>query len=162
MASSIEIIVHSLRTSQRMLTRFAEDLKGDEYMHRTCSTANCAAWILGHLILTDRRLLGRFAVSALPELPDGFEPRFARDQTAAMAGEFGDVNVLLPLFNQHRDHLIDTVKAASSEKLDAPLDAPHPLFRNLGEAANFMSVHTSMHTGQITMIRRSLGRPPLV
>jgi uncharacterized damage-inducible protein DinB len=36
------------------------------------------------------------------------------------------------------------------------------MFSTPGEMLSFMSVHTAMHAGQVTIIRRSLGRPPLV
>ena len=36
------------------------------------------------------------------------------------------------------------------------------MFATLGEMLNFMALHAAMHAGQITIIRRSLGRPPIV
>jgi hypothetical protein len=68
----------------------------------------------------------------------------------------------MPLFNQHRERLIDAVRRATPEQLDKPLENPRPMFKTVGEMANFMALHVAMHAGQITMIRRSLGRPPLM
>src|SRR5439155_8133797 len=127
---------------------------------RSTPKANCAAWTIGHLILTDRRTLGRLGVSDLPPLPDGFDKRFSRDEGCPQAGDFGDVTILMPLFNQHRGMLIDTVKRATLEQLNQPLE--HQMFNTVGEMANFMGMHTAMHAGQLTIIRRSLGRPPIV
>ena len=156
-----DVIVHSLSTSQLIMGRFCDDLKPDEMLHRTTPKANCAAWTIGHLILSERGALKQFGVEP-PPLPDGFEKTFSRDEGCPQAGAFGDASILMPLFDQHRNRLIDAVKRATPEQLARPLEKPHPLFANLAEMANFMTIHTSMHAGQITTIRRSLGRPPLM
>src|SRR5207248_7744662 len=106
--------------------------------------------------LADRRWLRELGLGDLPSLPDGFEKRFARDEQAPIACEFGDASVLRPLFNAHRQRLVDGVKNMDETKLDRPLDKPHPRFSTLGELLQFASVHTAMHAGQISTIRRSL------
>ena len=162
MPSPTDVVVHSLSGSQKLLNRYCEDLTPAEYLHRPCGGSNCVAWILGHLVISERSALGRVGMTDLPPLPEGFEKRFARDAEAAHAQSFGDVLILLPLFNQHRQLLIDTVKGLSAEALDRPLDKPHPMFANVWSVVNFMALHVAMHGGQITIIRRSLGRPPLM
>jgi len=157
-----DVIVHTLSTALMVLGRFCDDLKADEMHHRTTPKANCAAWTIGHLILSERSALKAFGV-ALPPLPDaGFEKRFSRDEGCPQASEFGDVGVLMPLFRAHREALIDAVKRATPEQLDKPLEKPHPVFRTAGELANFMGFHSIMHAGQISQIRRHLGRPPVM
>lgn len=147
-----------------MMRRFVEDLRPEEYLHRPTANANCVAWLLGHLTLTERRALAALGVppGEVPELPEGFEKRFSRDETAPAAAEFGDVSRLLPLWERHRQMLIDKVSAATAEQLDRPLDKPHPRFSNAGEMAAFMAQHAMLHTGQISTIRRSLGKPPVM
>jgi hypothetical protein len=162
MSTPNDLIAHTLKTSGGLLSRFCEDLKPEEYLHRPCGDANCAAWIVGHLVMSERSVLGRVGVTDLPPLPEGFEKRFARDETAPKAADYGDVTVLLPLFNRHRELLIETIKRAPAALLDKPLEKPHPLFATVGEMVNFMGGHVAMHAGQITYIRRSLGRPPIV
>jgi uncharacterized damage-inducible protein DinB len=159
-----EVIAHSLRSSKGLLHRYTEDLKPEEYLHRTTAKANCVAWLIGHLTLTDRRVLERFGVpdDALPKLPEGFTKRFSRDEGCPQAADFGDVSILLPLFDSHRDLLIRTIERATAEQLNKPLEKAMPMFSTPGELASFMSLHTAMHAGQITMIRRSLGKPPVV
>ena len=158
-----DAVVNSLLVSQRLLNRYCGDLNPQEWLHRPCAGGNTAAWIVGHLVLTDRLALGRVGVTQLPPLPDGFEQRFARDEAAPKASEYGDVTLLLPLFNRHREMLIETVTGAGPDVLKRLLEKPHPLYgSHVWEAVAFMGSHTSMHAGQITIIRRSLGRPPIV
>jgi hypothetical protein len=157
-----DVIAHALTASQMLLQRYTADLAPPEYLHRPAERANCAAWTIGHLTLTERRALMQFGVEPLPPLPDGFEHRFSREEGCPQAGEFGDVATLMPLFLAHRAALVEAVRRATPEQLDQPVQKPLPMFRTLGELANFMATHVAMHAGQITIIRRSLGRPPLV
>ena len=159
-----DALVNTLSVSQKLLNRYCDDLKPEEWLHRPCAGGNTAAWIVGHLVLTERGALGRVGVTDLPALPEGFETRFARDEAAPKASDFGDVAVLLPLFNRHRQLLIDAVKGAGPEVLEKLLDKPHPLYGSrVWEVVNFIGgAHVSMHAGQITIIRRSMGKPPIV
>jgi uncharacterized damage-inducible protein DinB len=161
MATANDAIAYALAFSQGMLKRYTEDLTPQEYLHRPTAKANCAAWTVGHLTLVDRRILAALG-APVPELPEGYEHRFSQKEGCPQAGEFGDVATLMPLFDEHRNRLIAAVKRASAEELDKPLEKPRPMFKTPGEAANFQAQHTAMHAGQITIIRRSLGRPPLV
>jgi hypothetical protein len=162
MLSPNDVLIHSLTGSQGLLNRLFEDLKPAEYLHRTCDGANCAAWVLGHLILSERSALGRVGVTDLPPLPEGFEKRFGRDADAPKATEFGDVTVLLPLFNKQRQLLIEKVKGMSADELTKPVEPPHPLFSHVWSLVNLMGLHVMLHNGQISSIRRSLGRPPVI
>jgi DinB superfamily len=144
-----------------MLQRFVADLSPADYLHRISPEANCAAWIIGHLVLSERNVMKRLGLN-LPQLPEGFEKQFSRDAGCPQANEFGDVTKLMPMFNEHRTMLIDAIKKATPQQLDQPLDKPFPLFNTVGELANFYGAHTAMHAGHISLIRRHLGRPPVV
>lgn len=161
MAAVNDAIVYALEFAQGMLHRFTKDLNPTEYLHRPTPKANCAAWIVGHLAVSERSALKALG-QPLPEVPEGFEHRFSREEGCPQAEEFGDVKALLPIFDEHRNRLIAAVKGASPEELAKPLDKPHPRFKTAGELAHFMALHGIMHAGQITIIRRSLGRPPLM
>jgi uncharacterized damage-inducible protein DinB len=162
MTTAKEAIVHSLTNSKIMVRRFTEDLRPEEYVHRPTEKANCAAWLLGHVTLADRSAAQALGATNLPELPAGFEKRFSRDEGCPQASDFGDVTGLLAIFEKNRDALIAAVQNASQEQLDAPTKRVMPMFKNASELASFMSLHSAMHVGQITIIRRSLGRPPLI
>lgn len=162
MATANDILVHSLETSQKLLNNYLADLTPQEYLHRTSPQANCAAWIVGHLIVSEHGALKAMGVENVPDLPAGFAQRFAREGDAPRASDFGDVRGLLPLFNRLRQRMIDHARSLAEAEINKPLEKPHRLFATAGQRINFMAIHTTMHAGQITLIRRSLGKPPLV
>ena len=49
-----------------------------------------------------------------------------------------------------------------ADALAAGSDIPVPLATNRAEAIQFGAIHIAMHTGQLSTIRRSLGKPPVV
>lgn len=161
MSTANDAIAFALTTSQTMLKRFVADLGPQDYLHRPAPKANCAAWLVGHLALSDRATLKRIG-APLPELPAGFDHKFSREEGCPQAEEFGDVSQLMGVFDEHRNRLIAAVKSLPSEQLDKPLEKPHPMFRTIGELVTFMALHSTMHAGQVSIIRRSLGRPPLI
>ena len=147
-----------------MIEMFVGDLTGEQMLHRPCDGANCCAWLLGHLVLSDRHFLGRFGVGTeeLPELPDGFEERYDRSETAPRATDFGDTSILLPLLRRHREMLAEAIGRMEESVFSQTTGSDRPFFKTLGATAGFASLHTAMHAGQITTIRRSLGLPPLI
>src|SRR3954470_8188900 len=162
MQSPNDVIAAGLANSQALLKRYTADLAPAEYLHRPASKANCAAWTIGHLILTERQALAALGVSDPPPLPDGFDKRFSREEGCPQAEVFGDASILMPLFEQHRKMLIDAINRAPLDLLNKSTGSKHPFFATVGDTANFMALHTAMHAGQITLIRRSLGRPPIM
>lgn len=161
-ATPVDATLFALRKSQAMTHRFVDDLKPHEFEHQPCDGANCAAWILGHLAMTDRRMIGWLGATELPPLPDGFEARFKTTQTTAGSQSgFGDPAGLVAQFDAHRDTLIAFVPTVPAAKMAEPTPVVRPMFATVGEAALFMALHASLHAGQLTLIRRSLGYPPV-
>jgi hypothetical protein len=141
--------------------RMTEDLKGDDWLHRPCEQANCAAWTAGHLVLVSRNMMKRCGVTDLPALPEGFEQRYGREGGAPKASDFGDTSILRALFKDHHDRFAAVVRSLPPETLDTPQATEHPYFRTIGAMLAFAPVHIGEHTGQLSTIRRSMGRPPI-
>ena len=161
MATANNLLVFGINASKRLLNSLTADLKGGEWEHRAVPGSNCTAWLVGHLIMTDRWALGMAGVTELPELPAGFETVFSRENNAPHAATFGDPASLVPTFDQHRDLLADAIAKMPGTRFDEPTPKPHPRFSTMGEFFYAMNNHVVMHCGQISTIRRSLGRSPL-
>lgn len=105
------------------------------------------------------RLIGAEA----PALPEGFETLFATTrQPATVQTGLPELQQLLKMFNDIRDQLVMQIPTIPIDKLSEPAPLDQPLFKTFGELLLFMSLHTAMHTGQISLTRRTFGYPPLV
>ena len=160
-----DAILFNLRRSGAMIGTFTSDLSEADLHHRVVPAANPASWILGHLVLIDRNLLKLLGVGEenMPRLPSAeFGKAYARDEHAPKLAGYPDAAALPALFQQHRDALIGAVEATDESRFAEPLEKPTRIANTLGEMLLFMGLHVAMHVGQISTIRRTLGRPPLV
>ena len=156
-----EVLAFSLRTMRGMIDNMCKELTPQEMLHRPCTEANCAAWILGHLTAVDHRFLTALGEKDVPALPDGFAQQFATKGDAPRAKEFGDTSKLLPMFLEMRDRLIAATERTSAEKLAEAVDLGSPRIKKKGEMLALAGFHSGLHAGHLSTIRRSLGKPPL-
>lgn len=162
MNSPADAMAHAIRTASNAFLFFSNDISGTDWTHRVCKDASCAAWITGHLVLSARQMMKVMGIEPAPALPEGFEKRFGQKEDAPKANDFGDVSILRDLFKATHEHFAAGVAKLTPQKLSEKLEKPSPMFGTVGELAAFAPIHMAMHMGQISTIRRSLGRPPLV
>ena len=162
-ATPIDAMAYSLKVSQKLFHRMVDDLKPHEFEFQAIPGSNCASWIIGHLVLSDRRQLVALGVGNLPALSEGFEKQFTATRSAAdTQSGFGDPQELIALFDDYRDRLIAALPSVEPARWNELPSLNNPLFSDRGETSLFLGLHTSMHIGQLSMIRRQLGYPPVV
>lgn len=158
-----DAIAGGYRMAAALLHRMVDDLTPAEFGHQPVPGANSAAWVVGHLAQTLRRTAERMGAAGLPPLPAGPADRFnATKQSAGTQADLGDPAELLRLFDAHTAAVIAAAKGATAESLAGPSPLPMPFATNYGEALLFGALHVGMHVGQLSTVRRSLGKPPVV
>jgi hypothetical protein len=158
-----DLLAPSYRMSAAFLHRMVDDLSPEEFERQPLPGTNCAAWVVGHLALTLRNTVRRFGVSDLPAIPDEVVSKLKT--TKAAAGEqcgYGDPRALLAVFDTCIERLQVAVRELPAEALTAASDIAVPFPNNRAEAILFGAIHIAMHCGQLSTIRRSLGKPPIV
>jgi len=157
-----EILASAYSMAAQLLHRMLDDLTPDEFLRQPCAGANNAAWVVGHLTNTLRNSLRRLGGTDLPELPAGLAGRFvATKQVAGEQADLGDPKELLKLFDAFVQRLTELIRTLPADQLMSVPKVRRPFATNLGEAIQFGALHIAMHTGQLSTIRRSLGKPPI-
>ena len=158
-----EAVVEGLRVSDVLFQRYVADLKPTEWHFQPVPGMNTVAWVVGHLTLVEHRRATALGATGLPDLPAGFAERYGPTRQPAGAQPALDSPAeLTRLFHAVRDRLRAAVREATPERLAAPLAPPHPLFATVGEATLFLPQHAALHFGQVTVLRRILGYPPVL
>jgi len=158
-----DLIVSSYRIGRQFVHRMVDDLNPEEFQHQPVPGTNSAAWIVGHLALTARRTAERLGVTDLPEITEDFVSRFSVTRKPAEAqADLGEKTTLLKLFDECVEKVMAAIPKLPVESLMNPLPTPSPFANNSGEQLLFGAMHFMFHCGQISTIRRSLGKPPLV
>lgn len=160
--TTTDTIAAAYRMAKVMMHRMIDDLAPSDFAHQPCPGANSATWILGHLAVTLRRTAIRLGAAALPEIPADLAAKFS--QTKELAGnqsQLGEAHEVVALFDTFAEAVIVAVLKVTEETLKGPSPMVGPFATNYGEALLFGALHIAMHSGQLSTIRRSLGKPPL-
>lgn len=157
-----EAIQHNLKLAKMLLHRYVDDLTPAEFLHQPVPGANHAAWVVGHLARTARIACERLGLESLPTLPEGWKEQFAATRQAATTDQpQGNPAELLRLFDQHHDLIAAAAPSVPAAKFAEPPPITSPLFENMGEFLHFLGMHVALHAGQLSTVRRSLGKPPV-
>jgi hypothetical protein len=131
---------------------------------RVTPGGNHLAWQLGHLIVSERQLLGpHIGADSYPELPAGFENQH-NNETAKLDPPQGFLKKAdyIDLFAKTRAATLATLERLSDADLDRPIQGGLSQFApNVGAMIFLQIDHTTMHTAQCTPVRRKLGKPVL-
>lgn len=162
--TGIDAIRAALESTKSLLGMYLSDLSDADLLVRPTPSANHTAWQLGHLITADKFLIaGELPDASFPELPKGFVANHSKE-TAAKDGPAGFLTTAeyLALFQAMRSAAIATLNSLSDTDLDRPSVGRLAAFApRLGDMFLLVSTHTLMHAGQITVVRRMLGKPVL-
>jgi hypothetical protein len=158
-----DLLAGGYRMGRQLVHMMVNDLTAEEFRHQPVPGANSPAWIVGHLAVTARRTAERLGATGLPELTEEFVGKFSVTKKPAGAqADLAEKAELLSLLDTCVEKLIAAIRALPAEGLANPPANPSPFATNYGEALLFGSLHFAMHSGQLSTIRRSLGKPPVV
>lgn len=161
--SPTDLLAGGYRMGRQMVHLMTDDLTDAEFALQPVPGANSAAWIVGHLAVTARRTAERLGATDLPLLTEEFVAKYSvTKKPAGSQTELGGKAELLKLLDGCVDQLIGAARLLPPESLTNPPANPGPFASNYGEAVLFGAMHFAMHCGQLSTIRRCLGKPPLV
>ncbi len=159
-----DAIKRALTSTQGLLAWYVSDLSDADLLIRPVPNANHIAWQLGHLIVAEQNLCKGYLPGArYPELPVGFSGQHGKD-TAAMepAKGFLGRDQYLDLFKRSREATIAVLDVLPDADLDKPVSGPMAQFApTVASLLLLQANHTTMHSGQFTVVRRKLGKPVL-
>jgi len=141
--------------------QYLEDLSDAEMMKRPAPGCNHINWQLGHLIASEHMMISAVDPQAMPALPEGFAERYSRENTgvddpAALCSKAE----LMQTFAQQRAATRAALERIPESELDRETGISYA-----PTAASMFSMqgsHWLMHAGQWAVVRRQLGRAPLM
>lgn len=159
-----QVIRNALDSTMFILQTYLSDLTDEELLIQPGEGANLPAWQLGHLILSEDRLLAEFPGYKPVEWPAGFAERHSRGQTASTERTgWASKAQYLELYGQVRANTLAVLDGLSNEDLDTPSKGAMAKFAPTYAAVLILaSNHTLMHGGQLAVLRRKLGKAVLI
>jgi hypothetical protein len=165
---AVSMLLHGLASSRRLMLDSVRDLTAKELSSRPSPALRSCARLLGMAVAADREVLRLLGVVNLPDLPAGFEARFARWGTGADGETLGYDSSLPETFASHRNALVRATRSLDAAALDEPLDPPDHLddealfeFGTVGEMIQAASAYTFSLVGEVSIVRVALGKVPV-
>lgn len=153
----------SLELTAFIVDAFLQDLSDDELFVRPSAGMNHIAWQLGHLIASENSHINLVTSGQMPPLPEGFGGQHSQATSAVDdPGSFRTKSEYLALMAEQRSATLGLLAGLSDHDLQE--SSPESI-RYLGPTVACVfsgtATHWMMHSGQWSVVRRKLGRPPL-
>jgi hypothetical protein len=162
MASILESNLVALEYSRHFVNALFEAMTEDQLCHQPFPGANHALWIMGHLASVDAFLLQACGGPSDPQLVPLQPLFFMKSQPSPNLSDYPPVTQIRVWFDLTRKTVLDWFRSQNEQDLSTPLPegireiAPDRLC-----LIARLAIHEAGHAGQLTMIRKSLGLPPV-
>jgi hypothetical protein len=159
----IDLIASGYRRAADLIHRLVADFTAAELQHRPCPRAPTAAWIMGYLTRTLQSTAEQLdAAPLLPITPELVSKLTQTNKAAGDPADRAEPAELRKRFYACLEQVIKAVQTLPTEKLADPSPPAGEYTMNLAEALLLVSLDLVLHAGELSSIRRSLGKPGVV
>ncbi len=162
-----EFIKTSLELSRGTVLEILNDLKDEPLVQPTARGGNHALWILGHLVYSESSIMHQIVLGKDSCPHAQWESLFSHGTEPKLdTAIYPSFDELLKAWDEVRAFTLSTLESFTDDDLDKP--APgcpeewKSWFGTIGQTFTTQIIHPTMHYGQLTDIRRSLGRELLM
>ena len=151
-------LVAARETSERYLQDFKTPQAWTAMVH---ANANHALWFAGHMANTDNFFISVIAPERAVERPEFAEKFGVGSRPTDRPGDYPPVEDVLAFMRDRRATLLEICDSLSEEDLSQPTPEGTPSFLNdIGSVFEMAVWHEALHSGQLSVTRRSLGFDP--
>jgi hypothetical protein len=164
--SRLELAIDHLRSSRIFTKRFLADLTDADWFWTPSQYTTHLAWQIGHIATAQyglclRRVRGRTKEDE-SLISDAYIEAFTiGSKPVADPKQYPTLDEIKQVLGAVLDRSVSELSNLSDAELDVPLEQPHPVFKTKLGAVEFAPQHEMVHAGQIAMLRRLMGKPPL-
>lgn len=158
---ALDMGLDTLAFARRTTLMLLDGFPSDKLVYQPIPDGNHAAWIAGHIAYADDYFLHMLGVRD-PRLPESWHKSCGyQSLPVADAGAYPSLTELTDQLASLREEFINWLRTLSAEQLRAPLPDDWKDFApNYAAFIGATACHESMHAGQLTVIRKSLGLAP--
>jgi hypothetical protein len=162
----LEAALERIRRVRAYTRQYLPDLTSDEWFWSPSEYTTHIGWQIGHIAVAQynlclRRLRGRTADDS-SLISDAYIDAFKiGSQPLAGAKANLPLEEIQRVFDAVYNQVLTELPLVDNAELDAPVDPPHPAFKTKLGAIDYSPSHELVHAGQIAMLRRLMGKPPL-
>ena len=145
--------------STALVEKAVRDFSDEEAARRVEGNSNCMLWLFGHLTSVRCSLAGMLGVKK--EMP--WQPLFRKGATGTDFSQYPKMAEIREVWQDITPQLFQLLETAGDEQLAAPAPRDFPIpDKTMRGAILFLAFHESYHVGQMSYLRKCLGKDNLV
>ena len=163
----LDLAVKNISFAREYTLETLSGIEPDDWFRQAEGSVSHLAWQIGHLAmaeygLTMLRIRGKEPADE-SLISKNFLRKFKKGSTPVFdAAEYPAIEEILAVFHAvHEQALAELSTYTSDDQFAETLPAPYAVYPNKLGSILFCSCHEMLHAGQIGMIRRLLGKPPV-
>ncbi len=164
--SERDISLNLLETARQYTLSLLDGLAEDEWYAMPGGSPSHIAWQIGHITFAQFGLAIARSFGTGPQdegvLPDNYAELFGKGtQPSADRARYPTVAQLRAALDRVHSHVMAWLRAVPEQAFREPAAEPILHMKTRGDLVRFTALHEMLHAGQIGLIRRLLGKPPL-
>jgi len=158
--------IESMQFARGYTRQLLNGIGPDEWFWQPKEGVTHLAWQAAHLAVAEYGLAIKRLRGEKPDdeqvIPGVFLTRFGRSSVPDPdLASNPSVREILAVMDRVHDEAIRELSHYTDADLDVPSEPPHPAFTTKLGALGWCSQHELIHAGQIALLRRLMGKPPL-
>lgn len=153
--------IEALRFARRYLLKLLDGIPPEKLTYQPFAGANHAMWQVGHMAWTDHYFLANVA-----KVDSTFEESWnglfgMGSEPTDDASKYPPIDEVVSVAEKKRGEMIDWLASLSEDEANTALPDDWSSFAPTYAAlAGSMACHEGVHTGQLAMLRKSMGMAP--
>ena len=166
MRPELKFPLQLIKEAREYTVSLLEDLQPDDWFRMPSDGVTHIAWQVGHLAMAEFRLCLERLRDLQPDDRDMISKDFLRmhgkgSVPVAHPAESPSPEQIRATFDRVHTQVLKEIPLYQADDVSEPLANPHPMFGTKVDALYFCAKHEMLHAGQIGLVRRLLGKPPL-
>jgi hypothetical protein len=160
----LDAAANRIQFARMYTSQFLDDLSETDWFWTPPGFTTHIAWQVAHIAASQYglclfRLRGR-----TPEdealIPQTLWDNFKIGSTPVAGAENNpSVATIKGIFDGVQAQVLTELAGKTDEEVDVPLEKPHPAFTTVLGGIEYSPMHELIHVGQITLLRRLMGKP---
>jgi hypothetical protein len=164
--SRVQTALTNIVFARKYTLRFLDALPVADWFRMPPGGVTHVAWQVGHLAFAQYRLVLDRVRGPKPDdanlIGESFLKTFGRDSVADPdPARYPTAAEIRAVFDHVHERVLAELPGVPDEVLDEAPAKPHQLCKTKLECLHWCSHHEAVHAGQIGLIRRLLGYPPI-
>ncbi len=164
--SNVDLAREQIAAARRYTFTLLDDLDEEDWFRQPNEGLTHIAWQVGHLAMAEYglclfRIRGR-RPEDLELMPSKFRKQFSRGSTpVADPSNYPPPSEIRRVFDLIHEQAIRELAECHEEDLSERIEEPYAVFDTKLGALFFSAHHEMLHAGQIGLLRRLIGKPPV-